>query len=82
MEHAAIDYVLLSSVHSMQVSLETIKRGKKEDILFHGLKHHCDIEGVLFDMLMEGKLELYGNSHPTERIPIPSDDDRNTLVLI
>lgn len=132
MESAIRDYVLLSSAHSMEVSLETIKygkaglnphrrmllarvpktndwakferdsismrdiaylsaktddeftilRGKKEDILFHGSKYHCDIEGVLFDMLIEGKLELYGHSHPIERIPIPSDDDRNTLTLI
>ena len=27
MEHAIVDYVLLSSAHSMEVSLETIKRG-------------------------------------------------------
>lgn len=132
MRDAIIDYVLLSSAHSMEVSLETIKRGeaglsarrrmlltrvpkkndwakfdrdsismkdiaylsaktndefailrgKKEDILYHGSKYHCDIEGVLVDMLMQGKLELYGHSHPIERIPIPSDDDRNTLMLI
>lgn len=132
MEHAIVDYVLLSSAHSMEVSLETIKRGnaglssrrrmllarvpkindwakfdrdsismkdiaflsaktddefailrgKKEDILFHGSKYHCDIDGILFEMLMERKLELFGHSHPIERIPVPSDDDRNTLMLI
>jgi len=56
--------------------------GKKEDILFHGSKYHCDFEGVLYEMLVKNKLEIYGHSHPIEPIPIPSRDDRKTLQMI
>ena len=56
--------------------------GKKEDILFHGSRYHCDFEGVLYDMLVKKKLEIYGHSHPIEPIPIPSRDDRKTLQMI
>ena len=59
-----------------------ILRGKKEDILFHGSKYHCDFEGVLYEMLVKNKLEIYGHSHPIELIPIPSRDDRKTLQLL
>lgn len=59
-----------------------ILNGKKEDILFHGSKCHCNFEGVLYDGLMKGKLRIYGHSHPTEMIPIPSQDDRETLRMI
>lgn len=59
-----------------------ILRGKKEDILFHGSKYHCDFNGVLYDMLIKKKLEIYGHSHPTDIIPIPSRDDRKTLKII
>ena len=31
-----------------------ILKGKKEDILFHGSKYHCDFEGVLYEMLIKG----------------------------
>ena len=59
-----------------------ILRGKKEDILFHGSKYHCDFEGVLYEMLVKNKLEIYGHSHPIELIPIPSRDDRQTSQLL
>ena len=59
-----------------------ILKGKKEDILFHGSRYHCDFEGVLYDMLIKRQLEIYGHSHPVEIIPIPSRDDRKTLKLI
>lgn len=59
-----------------------ILRGKKEDILFHGSKYHCDFEGTLYEMLIKKKLEIYGHSHPIETIPIPSRDDRKTLQII
>lgn len=59
-----------------------ILRGKKEDILFHGSKYHCNFEGVLYEMLISRKLFIYGHSHPAEIIPIPSRDDRKTLQLI
>ena len=59
-----------------------ILRGKKEDILFHGSKYHCNFEGILYEMLIKRKLQIYGHSHPSEIIPIPSRDDRKTLKLI
>lgn len=59
-----------------------ILRGKKEDILFHGSRYHCDFEGVLYEMLVKNKLEIYGHSHPIELVPIPSRDDRKTLQLL
>ena len=59
-----------------------ILKGKKEDILFHGSKYHCDFEGVLYEMLIKGQLEIFGHSHPNEIIPIPSRDDRQTLQII
>ena len=33
-------------------------------------------------MLMKGRLRLYGHSHPGERFPMPSYDDRDTLMRI
>lgn len=59
-----------------------ILSGKKEDILFHGSKYHCNFDGMLYEMLKKGQLEIYGHSRPAENIPIPSVDDRNTLKKI
>lgn len=57
-------------------------RSKKEDILFHGMKYHCNISGSLVDLLKTGYLRLIAHSHPTEHIPIPSINDRKVLELI
>lgn len=57
-------------------------RGKKEDVLFHGMKYHCNISGILVDLLKTGHLELIAHSHLAEYIPIPSIDDRKVLQLI
>ena len=59
-----------------------ILRGKREDILFHGDTRRCTFDGVLVDMLMSGKLGIYGHSHPGEEIPVASPEDRVTLRLI
>lgn len=57
-------------------------RGKKEDILFHGMKYHCNISGILVDLLKTGRVALVAHSHPAEHIPIPSTDDRKVLQLM
>ena len=59
-----------------------ILTGKKEDILFHGIKNHCVFDLDLGEMLISGQFRLYGHSHPGERFPMPSYDDRETLKLI
>lgn len=57
-------------------------RGKNEDILFHGSQLKCNFDDVLAEMLYDGKLRLICHSHPGEEYPVPSDDDRDTLILI
>ena len=59
-----------------------ILRGKREDILFHGDARRCSFDDILVDMLMSGKLQIYGHSHPGEDTPVPSPEDRKTLSLI
>lgn len=56
--------------------------GKKEDILFHGIKNHCIFTADLCELLISGQYKLYGHSHPGERVPMASRDDRETLKLI
>lgn len=57
-------------------------RGKKEDILYHGMKYYCNISGPLVDLLKNGHLRLIAHSHPAEHIPTPSVNDRKVLKLI
>ena len=59
-----------------------ILTGKREDILFHGISNHCIFSKELSERLIKGQLKLYGHSHPGERFPMPSYDDRETLKLI
>ena len=59
-----------------------ILSGKKGDILFHGIRNHCIFSEDLSEMLIKGQLKIYGHSHPGERFPMPSYDDRETLKLI
>ena len=59
-----------------------ILTGKKEDILFHGSRYHCVFSDDLSDMLIKGQFRLYGHSHPGERFPMPSYNDRDTLRRI
>ena len=59
-----------------------ILSGKKEDILFHGVRNHCIFTDDLCDLLIKGQYKLYGHSHPGERVPMASRDDRETLKLI
>ena len=57
-------------------------RGKNVDILFRGSRNHCVFDDIIEDMLIKGKVEIVGHSHPGERIPIASDDDRAALRKI
>ena len=50
--------------------------------MFHGDELHCDFDDVLADMLYDGKLRLVCHSHPGEEIPVPSNDDIETLIFI
>lgn len=59
-----------------------ILRGKSEDVLFHGGSRQCKFSGDLYDRLLTKQLRLYGHSHPGEDVPIPSPEDRATLIKI
>ncbi|MBE5952124.1 MAG: hypothetical protein E7260_11145 [Lachnospiraceae bacterium] len=57
-------------------------RGKREDVLFHGMAHRCKFEGTLYDRLMTGKLELIAHTHADRGRILPSAADRNFLRKI
>jgi len=59
-----------------------ILRGRKTDILFHGESLRCAFDDALVEMLLKKRLIIYGHSHPGEEIPLPSPQDRSTLVKI
>lgn len=59
-----------------------ILRGKSEDILFHGKATRCTFDDVLADMLLSGRLRIFGHSHPGEETPVPSNEDREILKKI
>ena len=42
----------------------------------------CTFTGVVYDNLLDHKLELIGHSHPGEDDPVASSDDRAVLRLI
>lgn len=59
-----------------------ILRGKSEDILFHGKATRCTFDDVLAEMLLSGRLRIFGHSHPGEEAPVPSNEDREILKKI
>lgn len=59
-----------------------ILRGKSEDILFHGKATRYTFDDVLADMLLSGRLRIFGHSHPGEEAPVPSNEDREILKRI
>ncbi len=59
-----------------------ILRGKHKDILLHGDSYHCDFCDILYNMLLNKKVEIFCHSHPGEEYPTPSIEDRDTLKAI
>lgn len=59
-----------------------ILRGKTTDILFHGEATRCCFDGILSELLYAKKFYIWGHSHPGEPIPIPSPQDRDTLIML
>lgn len=59
-----------------------ILRGKHEDILYHGTSQRCTFDDVLVELLLSGRLVIYGHSHPGEETPVPSTGDRAALRKI
>lgn len=57
-------------------------RGKTNDIVFHGVKYHCHIEGTLLDLLKTKNLRLIAHTHPDYGEIYPSNDDRDFLKYI
>ena len=39
-------------------------RGKRNDLLFHGVERHCNFEDELIELLKEGKYKLIAHTHP------------------
>ena len=57
-------------------------RGKTKDVVFHGVKYHCHIEGELLELLKTKNLRLIAHTHPDYGEICPSNDDRNFLKYI
>ena len=57
-------------------------RGKTNDIVFHGVKYHCHIEGTLLELLKAKNLRLVAHTHPDYGEIYPSNDDRVFLKYI
>lgn len=57
-------------------------RGKKKDILFHGVASHCHLDDNLIRLLKEHKLELVAHTHPDWGMVTPSRNDRIFLQEI
>ncbi|MBP3568141.1 MAG: hypothetical protein J6K04_03145 [Lachnospiraceae bacterium] len=54
-------------------------RGKKEDVLFHGVELECTFNDELMNLLKTHKFELVAHTHPDWVIITPSQNDRNFL---
>lgn len=53
-----------------------ILRSKRNDVLFHGSKLHCDFLGDIAEGLKTHRYELVAHSHPGEEFPSASIDDK------
>lgn len=57
-------------------------RGKTKDIVFHGVRRHCDFTDELLELLKTKKLRLIAHTHPDYGMIKPSQDDRLFLEYI
>ena len=73
------DIAYLSAYTSHEFAL---LRGKKRDIVFHGIERHCNFNDDLLDLLKIGKLRLVAHTHPDYESIHPSADDRSFLRYI
>ena len=73
------DIAYLSAATSHEFAL---LRGKKKDIVFHGVERHCNFNDDLLELLKVGKLRLIAHTHPDYEMIRPSSDDRSFLKYI
>ena len=73
------DIAYLSAATSHEFAL---LRGKKKDIVFHGIERHCYFNDDLLELLKTGKLRLIAHTHPDYEDIRPSADDRSFLQHI
>ena len=59
-----------------------ILRGKSKDILFHGVRWHCNFSNELIELLKERKLRLIAHTHTDIDRIVASLDDREFLRAI
>ena len=57
-------------------------RGKRNDLLFHGVERHCNFEDELIELLKEGKYKLIAHTHPDYGNITASPEDRLFLKKI
>ena len=57
-------------------------RGKKKDIVFHGIERHCNFNDDLLELLKTRKLRLIAHTHPDYENIHPSSDERGFLRYI
>lgn len=59
-----------------------ILRGKTKDILFHGIRRHCNFSNELIELLKDRKLRLIAHTHMDVDRIVASPDDREFLRTI
>ena len=57
-------------------------RSKKEEILCHGTKDHCDLPDKIYRELLSGKYVLIAHTHVDRGILSPSRDDMDLLRFL
>lgn len=72
-----IAYLSASTHHEF-----ALLRGKRKDIIFHGVEKHCNFNEELLDLLKVRKLRLVAHTHPDYSVVEPSPDDREFLRYI
>ena len=57
-------------------------RGKRRDILFHGIERHCNFDDALIELLKRKKYKLIAHTHPDYGNVTASAADRAFLRMI